>query len=255
MTGAARKVADVSADRLAALHAGAAETTTLTEGLAIDLAELAARCVPQLGDAAIRELRAAATAGITRRMALAGRLVHDRLGPQGAAELATHPSDTVRGVAAFALGARDELGLADLLAAVRPLADDHHFGVREWAWLAIRPRIAKAPLDAIALLADWTADPAANVRRFASEATRPRGVWCAHIGLLKAEPALGLPVLEPLRDDDARYVQESVGNWLNDAAKTQPAWVRERMDRWSADTTRPVAPRIARQALRSLKPG
>lgn len=66
-------------------------------------------------------------------------------------------------------------------------------------WLAVRPALA-ADLDAaIAQLQAWTALPSERLRRFASEALRPRGVWCAHIAALKADPGQALPLLEPLR--------------------------------------------------------
>lgn len=248
----ARRIAEVTPEHLAALEAGTAETRTLAEALAIDLGRLARQALPGLGEAALARLSAKAGEGITRRMALAGTLCLEAFGPAGLPRLAAHPSDTVRGIACFALGAAADLPPEDALAAVRPLADDAHFGVREWAWLALRPRIAAALPEAVALLARWTEEPSANLRRFASEATRPRGVWCAHIAALKREPALGLPILAPLRRDPARYVQDSVGNWLNDAAKDNPAWVRGVIGQWTAEPE-PVAPRIATAALRSVK--
>ena len=248
------KVADIDPQRRAALDAGQAQSATLTEALAVDFAALLAACFPALPADLVAQVRAARGEGISRRMALVGQILLAQYGADGVAALTSHPSDTVRGWACFAVAGQDSLALADRLTAMRGLADDPHFGVREWAWLAVRPHIA-ADLDTtIALLAGWTPEPSAHLRRFASEATRPRGVWCPHLGPLKANPALGLPILAPLRADPDRYVQDSVGNWLNDAAKSKPDWVVDLCERWTADSPSPATHRICAKALRSLTP-
>ena len=247
------KVADIDPGRLAALNAGTTESTVLAEGLAVDFAALADACLPELGPAAIARVRAARTDGISRRMALMGGLLVDHLSEAHWARLASHPSDTVRGWACFAIAATPGRGLDDRVSAIRPLADDPHFGVREWAWLAVRPHLAAALDAAIAALAPWTAEASDRLRRFACEATRPRGVWCAHITALKQTPDLGLPILEPLRADPSGYVQDSVGNWLNDAAKDRPDWVRTLCGRWAEDSDTPATRRICKRATRSIR--
>ncbi|SFE41328.1 hypothetical protein SAMN04487969_102401 [Paenibacillus algorifonticola] len=109
--------------------------------------------------------------------------------------LAGHRSDSVRCWAAYIIGLDAQLSLEQKLAGIRPYAADHHFGVREISWVT---------------------DADANIRRFAIEATRPVGVWAKHIAALKEEPAPVLPLLEAVCSDPAKYVQDSVSNWLND---------------------------------------
>jgi 3-methyladenine DNA glycosylase AlkC len=251
---AGRGVKDISPDRLARLCAGEVEAATLTECLAVDFAALMGNVLPEIGAGALAEMKLGAATGISKRMSLAARLIREKLGDSALDRLGRHQSDTVRGWACFMIGAADNMPLRDKLAAIRPFADDRHFGVREWSWMAVRPHLAAELESAIALLTEWTTDPSERVRRFASEAIRPRGVWCAHIGALRAQPQLGLAVLEPLRTDPSGYVQDSVGNWLNDAGKDRPDWVQALCARWSIESPTPATARICKRALRSINP-
>jgi len=135
---------------------------------------------------------------------------------------------------------------------MRRFASDAHFGVREFAWLAVRPAIAADTLRAIEVLEPYTRERDASLRRFASEATRPRGVWCPHIALLRREPERGLVLLEPLRSDPEKYVRDSVANWLNDAAKDLPAFVRGVCARWQRESKTPETAYVVKRALRSI---
>ncbi|MFD4837029.1 DNA alkylation repair protein [Achromobacter sp. NPDC058515] len=248
---AGRGVKDISAARLAQLNAGE-PATTLTECLAVDFAALMRAVAPKVGAGGLALMQAEAATGISRRMALAARILLDRLGPEALAGMQAHGSDTARGWACFMVGAMPGLSVEARLDLIRPLADDAHFGVREWAWLAVRPQLAAELETSVKRLRPWTRDASERVRRFASESLRPRGVWCAHIAALKADPALALPLLEPLRADPAVYVQDSVANWLNDASKDRPDWVREVCARWLAGKPAAATERICKRALRSV---
>ncbi|KAF1015031.1 MAG: putative protein YhaZ [Stenotrophomonas maltophilia] len=237
--------------RRQALDTGQVQATHLAECLAVDFAALLQAVAPALPAAALKVMRDAAGTGITQRMALVAHLLRDA----GLGEpmcWARHGSDTVRGWACHLIGHDPQADLAAKLMAMRPLADDAHFGVREWAWLAVRAEIVAAPLRALSLLLPWTASPSSRLRRFACEALRPRGVWATHIGLFKQEPGQALPLLEALANDPERYVQDSVGNWLNDAAKTQPGWVRDHCARWEGQHAGPANAYIRTRAMRSL---
>ena len=248
--GAMRR-ADVPADILTQLNMGMLATATLAEGLALDFALLMQNVAPEVGDDAIAELRG--TSGILKKMKMAGELLLATYGEATVERCSAHPSDTVRGWAAYALATIPNLPSAERLRRIRPLADDPHFGVREWAWLAIRPHVAAQVTETIPLLSEWHKEESANLRRFAVEITRPRGVWCAHIPQLKAMPELGLPLLESVRADTSKYVQDSVSNWLNDAAKSQPYWVQNVCSRWQQESDMPATLRICKRALRSVK--
>jgi 3-methyladenine DNA glycosylase AlkC len=237
----ARTVATVDPDILAGLESGAIETANLTEGLAINMARLLDAVAPSLPFDSIN-----LEAGVVQRMAQGGKALRC-LAQREIERLGTHPSDTVRGWAAFAVGQDDNMSRMARLDAIKSYAGDPHFGVREWAWMAVRAIIVEQPVEAIARFSSWVKDDDPNIRRFASEATRPRGVWAASIPLLRKEPELALPILNPLRHDPHPYVEDSVANWINDAAKDNPDWVRALLSRWKGDA---VSPRLLRRAGR-----
>lgn len=242
----------ITAARQQELDTGRAASTHLAECLKVDFATLL-QSVATVPAAALQCMRDAASKGITRRMALAASLLRDA-GQGDAAQWGRHGSDTVRGWACYLIGRTPVLSLPDKLQAMRALAGDPHFGVREWAWLALRTDIVAAPLQALACLQPWTQDASPYLRRFACEALRPRGVWAAHITLFKQQPAHALPLLEALANDPERYVQDSVGNWLNDAGKTQPQWLRDLCARWQHEHPGAANACIRKRALRSLQP-
>ena len=167
--------------------------------------------------------------------------------------LKEHRSDVVRSWACFMIGKRSGLSLQESLKRIQPLAADGNMSVREAAWLAIRPKIMTQLGEALQLLMGFSLHRDANIRRFASEITRPRGVWCNHIPALKDNPELGLTLLEPLRSDDSIYVRNSVGNWLNDASKTKPGWVQDVCKRWEKESPTKETAYIIRRGLRTVR--
>jgi 3-methyladenine DNA glycosylase AlkC len=251
MTTASRRGARhpdlVPRETLALLEAGS-ESANHMEQIALDMGALMTRAFPSLASRSseVREL------GLVARMRAGGRLLYEEFGFEVLSEALAWPSDTTRGWAAMSVGYAPGAALHERLALIRPFADDPHFAVREWAWLSLRPHVAADLEGAVTQLVPWVSHSSERVRRFASEVTRPRGVWSAHIPELKREPTRGLPLLEPLRSDDARYVQDSVANWLNDAAKSQPEWVRGLCACWSDQDPCHATARICRRAQRSL---
>jgi 3-methyladenine DNA glycosylase AlkC len=168
------------------------------------------------------------------------------------AKMAVHPADMVRCWSAYVVGKNKNSSIAAMLSQVKVFAADKHFGVREIAWLAVRPAVAGKLEQSIKILSGWVVSDDENIRRFASEVTRPRGVWCSHIDALKQNPALALPLLEPLKADKAKYVQDSVGNWLNDAGKTQPGFVKELCKKWQKESNTSETAYIIKRAIRSI---
>ena len=255
----ARRRADIPADVLERLHRGEESTRTLVEWLAIDQRRLIATRAEFWGGVTPALAVAAAGAvdlGIMDRIRAVARALAEKTDAKGRifARIATDPADTVRCWAAFAAGmAEPEDGdLPRRLARIRPFAADLHMGVRECAWMALRPHLARDLSRAWKLLPAWAEDPDANLRRCAIEATRPRGVWCAHIESLKADPTPGLPLLARVRADPSKYVRDSCANWLNDATRTHPEWVRATCARWLAADAGNATAYTCRRAMRRL---
>ncbi len=167
--------------------------------------------------------------------------------------LSKHDSDMVRCWATHIIGGNTKLNIKQKLQQIQPFAADEHFGVREIAWLAVRSSITQNLKESIAILTTWTTHKNSNVRRFTSEATRPRGVWCPHIEVLKEKPEMALPILAALKNDAAKYVQDSVGNWLNDASKSQPVFVTKLCKAWEKESSTTATAYIIKKALRTLE--
>jgi 3-methyladenine DNA glycosylase AlkC len=255
-------IARIPPEVLEALNEGLIPTANLNEFLALDLPRLARNVSRQIGVEPDHERLADTLAmldafgKVKRHEHLARALfdiVHLRDDRDSIAHaLATHPSDIARCWAAqWVMFAR--MPLSEKLQSVRRFAADPHFGVREIAWMAVRDEVAGDVDAAVALLMPWVRNEDANIRRFASELTRPRGVWCAQIDALKQEPWRALELLEPLKADPSVYVRNSVANWLNDASKTQPEWVEKTCRRWERGSPTAETAYIVRRARRSMK--
>ena len=256
------RIALIAPEVLEGLSQGLLETVNLNEILALDVARLATRVAHHIGldPQAERLLDTLAMLSAFKPMQRHGhvaRALYDLAALHAerdavAHRLATHTSDVARCWATQWV-MLSGLPLARQLESVRRFAADPHFGVREFAWMAVRDPVGASPDEALALLQPWALDADPNIRRFASELTRPRGVWCAQIEAFTSEPWRAQPLLEALRVDPSRYVQNSVANWLNDASKSQGPWVDETCERWLRESDVPSTRYIVQRARRTLR--
>jgi 3-methyladenine DNA glycosylase AlkC len=245
------------------LNRGETSTLNLVEWLATDQRELVRHVLPVLGLAKAVEPALAAVAALSKPTAMQqtrviglvlAEFVEIKETPRSAYQrLVRHASDVVRNWAGFIVVGCRELNFDQRMAALAPLAIDPHFGVREMAWMGLRPALEMELEHAIDRLSTWSLREQEGLRRCASEATRPCGVWCSHLTRLKSEPQLALAILEPLKSDSSKYVQNSVGNWLNDASKSQPAWVESICRRWMRGSRTDETAVIVARALRTIR--
>jgi 3-methyladenine DNA glycosylase AlkC len=243
----ARSYAEVDRSVIELLEEGAIESRTHVEQMSIDMGRLLVASFPALAKQADRVRQA----GFLTRMRYAAMVLGESFDEDAIKMAAKSKSDTVRGWGAFVVGCMTEAGLQERLDLIRPFACDPHFAVREWAWLSIRPTVISNPREAIEHLNTWVLDSADYARRFATEVTRPRGVWCPHFQLLKDSPWLARDLLDAVATDPSRYVQDSAGNWLNDASKTRASWVLGVCKDWELLDPSKTA-YVRRRALRTL---
>lgn len=257
----ARSIKEIPADILKKLNRGEIETANLVEYLAIDRKILLENILIQHDRKKylkpilekVNKLKKQTTITI-------GDAIGTGLYEQASADndneflkaISAHQSDFVRCWATSSVGDNTSLDIRKMLSKIKPFAADRHFNVRECAWTAVRKKIIQNLNESISILSVWAKDKDENIRRFASEATRPCGVWCEHITELKQNPEMALSILEPLKSDKAKYVRDSVGNWLNDASKTQPEFVRKLCKRWEKESKTKETQYIIKKALRTI---
>lgn len=257
----ARSLKDLSPEILARLNKGEMQTANLTEWLAVNqvvLLENLLRSYDRLHYlkpilAEVEKLEKQTTNALNETIGV-GLLTECAAhgDSQFLEDISLHISDTVRCWITYTIGRNPQLLLSEKLQRMKPFAADTHFGVREISWMTVRPSIIENLDESLRLLSPWTLSEDENVRRFATEATRPRGVWCAHIEALKLQPELALPILEPLKSDSSKYVCDSVGNWLNDASKSQPQFVIDLCCRWENESPTKATSYIVKKALRTI---
>ena len=257
----ARSTKDLSPAILKQLNCGEVETANLVEWLSIDQRSLLTHILKQHKRiaylkpvlVAIDQLKKQTVNTINETIGTALFEQSFKNGDQQFLKiLSQHQADMARCWATYTIGRNHELSIEQTLEQIKPFAADTHFGVREISWMAVRHKIKDNLFSSISILSNWTLHENKNVRRFSSEATRPRGVWCQHIDLLKNKPELALEILEPLRSDPDRYVQDSVGNWLNDASKTKADFVRSLCERWEKESGTKETKYIIKKALRTI---
>ena len=119
---------------------------------------------------------------------------------------------------------------------------------------AVRPFVEHHQDATFARLLSLTSDCSPHVRRWCSEAVRPRLPWGRKLRALVEDPGPIWPILEALKDDDELYVRRSVANNLNDIAKDHPQLVVKRCQQWKKGGNERRS-WVIRHGLRSLIKG
>ncbi|WP_336818002.1 DNA alkylation repair protein [Cedecea sp. MMO-103] len=125
----------------------------------------------------------------------------------------------------------------------------------EWA---VRPFIKQDPDATMRFLLKCAQDESVDIRRWASEGTRPRVPWGEKLHLFIKDPAGTRAILDALKFDPELYVRKSVANHLNDITKDHPDYVIQLLQNWQqqakqsgGDDVKKVA-WITRHSLRTL---
>lgn len=261
-----RTMAEVSPELRRRLERAEEESITLVEWLVVDQKRLAKNILPDAGfeedevKTILRRYDEQRPEGIMAKLhAMATSLLESlqrHKGPERKRlyeNIARHPScDIAREWAALSISLDTGMKPAARWKAIRPFAADGNMNVREIAWLSLRPWVIADHAEAIRLYTPWVTDRHEGIRRCAIEGTRPRGVWCNHFPALKVDPSPALPLLEAVKSDPSRYVQNAVGNWLNDASKDNEEWVRQVTTRWLKESPTKETAYIVKRGMRTL---
>lgn len=259
----ARRAEDIPEEVLELLNIGKIETVNLTEWLAVDHSKLIETNFTEIGISKekqgmiLEKMNSQRKPSTMNTIKLVGSELYALYSEEKSFasisyNLSSHSSDSIRCYAPYLKSLNKNLSISEKLNQSKELIADSHFGVREVVWMALRPEIDKNLEQSIEILSSWTKSENENIRRFTTESTRPRGVWCKHIEQLKKNPKIALPILENLKSDKSRYVQDSVSNWLNDASKSEPGFVIELCEKWKMESKTKETERIVKRARRTI---
>ena len=120
-------------------------------------------------------------------------------------------------------------GLANYENALKALEHVTSYTTGEFA---IRPFLLHYYEPTLTQMFRWSRHEKYQVRRLASEGSRPRLPWAMAIPALKKDPTPVLPILENLKNDPNEIVRRSVANNLNDIAKNHPTLVLQMATQW-----------------------
>lgn len=226
--------------------------TQLADGVRAAAPEVVLHALPgavgRLGDLSLREradlLRDALLADVPGGYADLARVVR-------AARDGTAPFDgwliwpVTSAVAVRAVEDGTEAAFDDAMALLASLTG------RLTAEFAIRTLLRHDLDRALAIATAWTRSDDVDVRRLASEGTRPYLPWAVRVPEILARPGVTVPVLDALYRDESEYVRRSVANHLNDLSRDHPELVVSTAGRWLADPA-PTTAAVVRHALRTL---
>lgn len=116
----------------------------------------------------------------------------------------------------------------------------------------IRPFITKYPTETIAQMKKWAVSENIHLRRLASEGMRTRLPWAKKLSDFIENPAPIIEILEILKDDPSKFVQNSVANSLNDIFKDNEEIAMSIVNRWKVKPTFERA-WIIRHAIRNYR--
>ncbi len=256
----AKSQKDIDPKILSQLNEGVIESANLTEWLSVDHIVLIKNVLPKEYQLiCLDKINSSKPQSVMSIIKVIGYSLYMKMSEKENfslfEELKFHKSDSVRCWCAYIIGYNVELSIVHKLESIKPFASDSHFGVREIAWMAVRDELAENLEIVIPILEEWSVNDDLNIRRFSTESIRPNGVWCKKIDRLRLNPEIALSILENLKTDTSRYVQDSVANWLNDAGKTQPEFVIKTCERWREESDSKETHYIIKRAMRSIKKG
>ena len=253
----ARSLKDINPEAIEYLNKGLVETKNLMEWLATDQVGLLKLVLKDIGKEVWLETIEVAVNTQKKPTANSNtKVIGETLGiltrnKEVYTHFKKHTSDLVRCWACWAESTHHD-ELSSLLATMKSYAADSHFGVREVVIFASKERMIEGLDTAINILTTWTKDKDENIRRFAVEVLRPVGVWTKKIAAFQENPAKALPILKPLQSDTSKYVRDAVGNWLNDASKSQPTWVQTICEEWKQNSPTKETAYIIKRGLRTI---